>query len=39
MNRKKLQLEIISKKLTDTKVGRMDTFLWNLCSFNSKIIL
>lgn len=28
MNRKKLQFEIISKKLTYPKVGRKDTFLW-----------
>ncbi|TNP27871.1 hypothetical protein FH036_02770 [Bacillus sp. CD3-5] len=29
INRKKLQFEIISKKLTYPKAGRKDTFLWN----------
>ncbi len=30
MNRKKLQFEIISKKLTYPKVGRKDTFFMGL---------
>ncbi|KLA31637.1 hypothetical protein B4077_2958 [Bacillus cereus] len=29
MNRKKLQFEIISKKLTYPKVGGKNTFLWD----------
>ncbi len=39
MNRKKLQFEIIPKKLTYMKVGRVDTFLWNFCSVCYMIIL
>lgn len=39
MNRKKLQFEIISKKLTYPKVGRKDTFLWDFFFIYCMIIL
>ncbi|PFZ85112.1 hypothetical protein COL83_29310 [Bacillus wiedmannii] len=39
INRKKLQFEIISKKLTYRRMGRKDTFLWNFIPNNSMIIL
>jgi len=39
INRKKLQFEIIPKKLTYRRMGRKDTFLWNFTSDNSMVIL